>query len=88
MVFYSFKFVFYQCYTTQGLEIARVTVVNSSLQAVFDSFVKPDKDVIDYNTRWDGFNLIFESISEERTVMSWCESQLLNPAQILRHQRG
>ncbi|XP_059410252.1 RNA exonuclease 1 homolog isoform X1 [Carassius carassius] len=44
------------CYTTQGLEIARVTVVNSSLQVVFDSFVKPDKDVIDYNTRFSGIN--------------------------------
>ncbi|XP_042572439.1 RNA exonuclease 1 homolog [Cyprinus carpio] len=44
------------CYTTQGLELARVTVVNSSLQVVFDSFVKPDKDVIDYNTRFSGIS--------------------------------
>lgn len=45
--------MFLQCYTTQGLELVRVTVVNSSLQVVFDTFVKPDNDVIDYNTRWD-----------------------------------
>uniref|UniRef100_A0A671KVB3 Zgc:152968 n=1 Tax=Sinocyclocheilus anshuiensis TaxID=1608454 RepID=A0A671KVB3_9TELE len=38
------------CYTTQGLELARVTVVNSSLEVVFDSFVKSDNDVVDYNT--------------------------------------
>ncbi|XP_016411054.1 RNA exonuclease 1 homolog isoform X1 [Sinocyclocheilus rhinocerous] len=44
------------CYTTQGLELARVTVVNSSLQVIFDSFVKPDKDVIDYNTRFSGIS--------------------------------
>ncbi|KAF4118622.1 hypothetical protein G5714_000673 [Onychostoma macrolepis] len=44
------------CYTTQGLELARLTVVNSSLQVVFDSFVKPDKDVIDYNTRFSGIS--------------------------------
>ncbi|XP_073698699.1 uncharacterized protein [Garra rufa] len=44
------------CYTTQGLELARVTVVNSSLQVVFDSFVKPDNDVIDYNTRFSGIS--------------------------------
>ncbi|XP_043096877.1 RNA exonuclease 1 homolog [Puntigrus tetrazona] len=44
------------CYTTQGLELARVTVVNSSLQVVFDSFVKPDTDVIDYNTRFSGIS--------------------------------
>lgn len=44
-------FIFLQCYTTQGLELARVTVVNSSLQVIYDTFVKPDNDVIDYNTR-------------------------------------
>ncbi|XP_051558841.1 RNA exonuclease 1 homolog [Myxocyprinus asiaticus] len=44
------------CYTTQGLELARVTVVNSSLQVIFDTFVKPDNDVIDYNTRFSGIS--------------------------------
>ncbi|XP_048052615.1 RNA exonuclease 1 homolog [Megalobrama amblycephala] len=44
------------CYTTQGLELARVTVVNSSLQVIFDSFVKPGNDVIDYNTRFSGIS--------------------------------
>ncbi|KTG05873.1 hypothetical protein cypCar_00016754 [Cyprinus carpio] len=44
------------CYTTQGLELARVTVVNSSLQVVIDSFVKPDNDVVEYNT-WMDFEL-------------------------------
>ncbi|XP_056328974.1 RNA exonuclease 1 homolog [Danio aesculapii] len=44
------------CYTSQGLELARVTVVSSSLQVVFDSFVKPDNDVIDYNTRFSGIS--------------------------------
>ncbi|XP_015217188.2 RNA exonuclease 1 homolog isoform X1 [Lepisosteus oculatus] len=42
------------CYTTQGLELARVTVVNSSLQVVYDTFVQPDNEVIDYNTRFSG----------------------------------
>nr|XP_055061098.1 RNA exonuclease 1 homolog isoform X1 [Misgurnus anguillicaudatus] len=44
------------CYTTQGLELARVTVVNSRLQVVFDTFVKPDNNVIDYNTRFSGIS--------------------------------
>uniref|UniRef100_A0A673XJD7 Zgc:152968 n=1 Tax=Salmo trutta TaxID=8032 RepID=A0A673XJD7_SALTR len=44
------------CYTTQGLELARVTVVNSSLQVIYDTFVRPDNDVIDYNTRFSGIN--------------------------------
>ncbi|XP_045418077.1 RNA exonuclease 1 homolog [Lemur catta] len=42
------------CYTTKGLELARVTVVDSSLQVVYGTFVKPDEEVIDYNTRFSG----------------------------------
>ncbi|KAG5841518.1 hypothetical protein ANANG_G00200360 [Anguilla anguilla] len=42
------------CYTTHGLELARVTVVNPSLQIIYDTFVKPDNEVIDYNTRFSG----------------------------------
>ncbi|KAJ8285229.1 hypothetical protein GJAV_G00024440 [Gymnothorax javanicus] len=44
------------CYTTQGLELARVTVVNTSLQVIYDAFVKPDNEVIDYNTRFSGLS--------------------------------
>ncbi|XP_051806458.1 apoptosis-enhancing nuclease-like [Acanthochromis polyacanthus] len=40
-----------QCYTIHGLELSRVTVVTSSLQVVYDTFVRPDNEVIDYNTR-------------------------------------
>ncbi|KAK2901802.1 RNA exonuclease 1 homolog isoform X1 [Channa argus] len=42
------------CYTIHGLELSRVTVVNSSLQVIYDTFVKPDNEVIDYNTRFSG----------------------------------
>ncbi|XP_069487021.1 RNA exonuclease 1 homolog [Ambystoma mexicanum] len=42
------------CYTTQGLNLTRVTVVDPSLQVIYDTFVKPDNEVIDYNTRFSG----------------------------------
>ncbi|XP_077376903.1 uncharacterized protein LOC144018542 isoform X2 [Festucalex cinctus] len=44
------------CYTIHGLELSRVTVVNSSLQVVYDTFVKPHNEVIDYNTRFSGIS--------------------------------
>uniref|UniRef100_A0AAV2MQR4 Exonuclease domain-containing protein n=1 Tax=Knipowitschia caucasica TaxID=637954 RepID=A0AAV2MQR4_KNICA len=44
------------CYTIHGLELSRVTVVNSSLQIVYDTFVRPQNEVIDYNTRFSGIS--------------------------------
>uniref|UniRef100_A0A8C6V8A1 RNA exonuclease 1 homolog n=1 Tax=Naja naja TaxID=35670 RepID=A0A8C6V8A1_NAJNA len=42
------------CYTKQGLELTRVTVINSDLKVIYDTFVKPDSRVVDYNTRFSG----------------------------------
>lgn len=40
-------------YTTQGLELARVTVVDSTSKTVYESLVKPFGQIIDYNTRYN-----------------------------------
>ncbi|XP_044121494.1 putative exonuclease GOR [Neovison vison] len=42
------------CCTAKGLELTQVTVVDPSLQVVYDTFVKPDEEVIGYNTRFSG----------------------------------
>ncbi|XP_061456906.1 RNA exonuclease 1 homolog isoform X2 [Rhineura floridana] len=42
------------CYTKLGLELTRVTVINSELKVIYDTFVKPDHKVVDYNTRFSG----------------------------------
>lgn len=42
------------CYTKNGLELTRVTVVNLHKEIVYDTLVRPDVQVIDYNTRFSG----------------------------------
>ncbi|CAH0563726.1 unnamed protein product [Brassicogethes aeneus] len=42
------------CYTVAGLELAKVTVINHEGRLVYDSHVKPDNRVVDYNTRFSG----------------------------------
>ena len=39
------------CYTTVGLELTRVSVVDMTLQPVYESIVKPQHTIVDYNTR-------------------------------------
>ncbi|KAG9337952.1 hypothetical protein JZ751_027447 [Albula glossodonta] len=63
------------CYTTHGLELARVTVVNSSLQVIYDTFVKPDNEVIDYNTRFSG-------VTEEDLI--GCSSSIRDVQEVLQ----
>ncbi|KAK6637726.1 hypothetical protein RUM44_008148 [Polyplax serrata] len=42
------------CYTTQGLELTKITLVATDGRTVYDSFVKPENTIIDYNTRFSG----------------------------------
>ena len=49
---YNFCFLlFNQVYTTAGMEVARVTVVNSECEVIYETLVKPDHEILDYNTR-------------------------------------
>ena len=40
------------CYTTIGLQLTRVTVVDVDMKVVFESLVRPSKPIVDYNTRY------------------------------------
>ncbi|XP_049907406.1 RNA exonuclease 1 homolog isoform X3 [Epinephelus moara] len=64
------------CYTIHGLELSRVTVVNSSLQVVYDTFVRPDNEVIDYNTRFSGISE--EDVKGNHTSLREVQETLLS----------
>jgi len=42
------------CYTTNGMEIARLSVVGIDGRPVYDSLIQPENPIIDYNTRFSG----------------------------------
>lgn len=42
------------CYTTQGLELTRITVIDQDCSVVYETLVKPQNPIIDYNTRFSG----------------------------------
>jgi len=44
------------CYTSAGLELAKVSVVGVDGRLVYESLVRPDNDIIDYNTRYSGIS--------------------------------
>ncbi|XP_006269051.1 RNA exonuclease 1 homolog isoform X1 [Alligator mississippiensis] len=64
------------CYTTQGLELTRVTVVDPDLQVAYNTFVKPDNDIIDYNTRFSG--VTEEDLKNTTTTIRDVQAILLN----------
>uniref|UniRef100_A0A8C3C3B8 Exonuclease domain-containing protein n=1 Tax=Cairina moschata TaxID=8855 RepID=A0A8C3C3B8_CAIMO len=64
------------CYTSQGLELTRVTVVDDKLQVVYDTFVKPQNEVIDYNTSFSG--VTEDNLKNTKTTLRDVQAALLN----------
>ncbi|XP_048451339.1 RNA exonuclease 1 homolog isoform X2 [Rhincodon typus] len=63
------------CYTKQGGALSRVSVVNANLEVVYDVFVKPDNEVIDFNTRFSGVTR--EDVMNAKTSLADVQSALL-----------
>ncbi|XP_077456107.1 uncharacterized protein LOC144073971 [Stigmatopora argus] len=64
------------CYTIQGLELLRVTVVDPSLQVIYDTYLKPCSEVIDYNTRFSGISE--EDMMDIQTSLAEVQKSLLS----------
>ncbi|XP_059870848.1 RNA exonuclease 1 homolog [Delphinus delphis] len=63
-------------YTAKGLELTQVTVVDPSLQVGYDTSVKPDEEVIDYNTRFSG--VVEDDSKDTKTSIRDVQATLLN----------
>ncbi|KAM4862354.1 RNA exonuclease 1 homolog [Urocitellus parryii] len=64
------------CYTTHGLELTRVTVVDTEMRVVYDTFVKPNNQIVDYNTRFSGVTQ--DHLASCRTRLPHVQTALLS----------
>ncbi|XP_026761411.2 RNA exonuclease 1 homolog [Galleria mellonella] len=63
------------CYTTHGLDLTRVTVINSACKVVYETFIRPLHPIIDYNTRYSG--ITEEQMLEVKTTLLEVQATLL-----------
>ncbi|KAA0183895.1 hypothetical protein HAZT_HAZT004099 [Hyalella azteca] len=63
------------CYTTGGSELTRVTVVDHDSRVVYESFVQPHNQILDYNTRFSG--ITEEQLEDVTTTLRDVQAALL-----------
>ena len=61
--------------TKNGLELARVSIVDESLKCVYDQLVKPECPIIDYNTRFSGIDE--DTLKDVTTTLSDVQTELV-----------
>ncbi|XP_077554456.1 RNA exonuclease 1 homolog [Haemaphysalis longicornis] len=64
------------CYTSQGKELTRVTVVGWDLRPVYEALVKPQGRILDYNTRFSG--LTEKDLEGVQTTLGEVQAKLLS----------
>ncbi|KRT85791.1 WD40 domain-containing protein [Oryctes borbonicus] len=61
------------CFTGHGLELVKISVVSASGRLVYDVYVKPENEVIDYNSRFSGITA--KDLQKKRTLKTLKEVQ-------------
>jgi len=64
------------CFTLQGLELVRVSLVDLYGQVVYDTLVKPSAEIIDFNTKFSG--ITEDDMSNITKTLSEVQNDLLN----------
>lgn len=64
------------CYTTEGSELTRVTVVSSDYKTVYETLVKPENPILDHNTRFSGISE--KDLQNVKTTLKDVQAALLN----------
>lgn len=64
------------CYTTEGPELTRVTVISSDCKTVYETLVMPDNPILDHNTRFSG--ITEEDLLNVKTTIRDVQAVLLS----------
>ncbi|EGG15092.1 RNA exonuclease 1 [Cavenderia fasciculata] len=63
------------CRTNEGLELARISIVNESKTVLMDEYVKPDNEIIDYLTVYSG--ITSETLKNVKTKLADIQTKML-----------
>lgn len=63
------------CMSKDGLVVARVSIINFSLDTVYDRLVKPDVEIIDYLTQYSGITQ--EKLADVTTTLADVQCEIL-----------
>ncbi|XP_068761687.1 LOW QUALITY PROTEIN: uncharacterized protein [Montipora capricornis] len=64
------------CITTEGVELTRISVVDESLNVLYDTLVKPSSQIVDYKTEYSGITP--DMLKDVTTTLADVQKHLIN----------